>query len=168
MGTCECPPLVALTNREVSFMKDQEYLNATWDNLYAVAIGNKPLTVVESLKSVDAYEIAVLYAEVNDLDHRCVILTGEDGVTVGEAVLVGRNLIAVGQALALIRGRKANPELYDREFVAVRLGFLLGYEADDIRRFINSPEFENCQCDCCGGPSEAAEQRRVRRTMYHR
>lgn len=148
-------------------MNEKAYLHQTWDDLYAVANNSKPLTIVESLKSVDAYEIAVLYAEANDLDHRCVILTGEDGITVGEAVLVGRNLIAVGQALALLRGRKANPELYDRDFVAVRLGFLLGYDADSIRKFINSAEFENCQCDCCGGPSEAAVQRRLRRTMYH-
>jgi hypothetical protein len=148
-------------------MKNQEYLNATWDSLYAVAIGNKPLAIIESLKDVDAYEIAVMYAEANHLAYRCVTLTGEDGITVGEAVLVGRNLVAVGQALALIRGRRLQPDLYDREFVAVRLGFLLGYDADSIRKFINSAEFENCECDCCGGPSPAAEQRRIRRSMYH-
>jgi len=148
-------------------MKNQEYLNATWDNLYAVAVGQKPLAIIESLKDVDAYEIAVLYAEVNQLAHKCVTLVGEDGTSIGEAVLVGRHDGYINDAMVLIQGRKSNPDFFDREFVAVRLGFLLGYSAANIRQFLLSHEWENCQCDCCGGPSEAATQRRVRRTMFH-
>ena len=144
-----------------------QYLDATWDSLYGVATGRKPLAIIESLKDVDAYEIAVLYSEANHLAHKCVTLVGEDGVTVGEAVLVGRHDGYINDALVLIQGRKSNPDFFDREFVAVRLGFLLGYPAESIREFLHSAEWENCECDCCGGPSEAAEQRRVRRTMYH-
>jgi hypothetical protein len=148
-------------------MKNQEYLNATWDSLYAVACGRKPLAIIESLKDVDAYEIAVLYAEVNQLDHQCVTLTGEDGCSVGEAVLVATSLTYIADALKLIFGRKTNPELYSRDFVAVRLGFLLGYPAAKIRDFIYSREYDNCQCDCCGGPSPSAVEGRIRRTMFH-
>ncbi len=148
-------------------MKNQEYLNATWDSLYAVAIYEKPLAIIESLKSVDAYEIAVLYAEVNQLAHKCVILTGEDGVTVGEAVLVANRDGIINDALTAIMGRKSQPEFWSREFVTVRLGFLLGYSAESIREFLHSSAWENCQCDCCGGPSESAIEGRTRRTMFH-
>jgi hypothetical protein len=147
--------------------KNHEYLAAMWKGVYDVFRGRKPLAIIESLKDVDAYEIAVLYAEVNKLAHKCVTLIGEDGFTPGEAVLIAQNPKYIEDALWLIASRKRNPDFFDRDFTATRLGFLLGYPAQSIREFLLSPEYENCQCDCCGGPSDAAKERRVRRTMYH-
>ena len=138
-------------------------------NISDVIEGRRPVTIIESLKVGDrAYELAVDIAEFKELPHQCRLLHGEDGDSLGEAVIIGLNQRDVNRASSLIdRGPTFSAFPWARQKIALNLGLLLGYSAGDCMTFIKSTAFDNCECDCCGGPSEAARDRRTRRTMYH-
>ncbi len=138
-------------------------------NIAAVMNGERSVTIIESLKLGDrAYELAVDIAVCYDLPHQCRLLFGEDGRTLGEAAIIGYDAIDVERASELIdSGSQHSAFPKNRARIALNLGLLLGYSAKECLEFANSSIFENCECSCCGGPSQAARDRRTRRTMYH-
>jgi hypothetical protein len=138
-------------------------------NIAAVMDGERWVTIIESLKLGDrAYELAVDIAENYNLPHRCRLLTGENGRDLGEAVIIGFYEGDVQLASSWIdKGQTFSAFPVPRETIALNLGLLLGYSAKECLDFVDSSAFDDCECDCCGGPSQAAKDRRTRRTMYH-
>jgi hypothetical protein len=138
-------------------------------NIAAVMAGERWVTIIESLKLGDrAYELAVDIAENYNLPHQCRMLTGENGRDLGEAVIIGFYEGDVKLASSWIdKGQTFSALPLPRETIALNLGLLLGYSAKECLDFVDSSAFDDCECDCCGGPSQAAKDRRTRRTMYH-
>jgi hypothetical protein len=138
-------------------------------NIGDVLEGRRPVTIIESLKLGDrAYELAVDLAEYKELPHQCRLLKGENGRDLGEVVIIGLSWSDVARASAIIdKGPTFSAFPWPREKIALNLGLMLGYSAGECLDFLKSRAFDDCECDCCGGPSDAAKQRRIRRTMFH-
>jgi len=117
-------------------------------DLARVSDGSKDLLIVSEGKSTLAYETVSQLADDSGLFWQHTMLQCEDG-ELHEHLFVARHCGDIEKAIDLIFERVGG--YITRARLQLQLGLMLGYELDDIFRFIFSPKGVTCPCDCCGG-----------------